>query len=92
MDGLPGMRRGQAVAKLENVAPIKKMVGPLVPKKYVNPYGGVQPEIVVLVAVVCFLLGCLFALHAPLLRDIVLESARRSQLAGWAKNLHGIST
>jgi hypothetical protein len=73
VDGLPGMQRGQEVAKRDNVTPFKKMVGPLTPKKYVNPYGGV-PEFVVLVAVMCFLLGCLFGLCVPLLRNMVLKS------------------
>ena len=75
IDGLPGMQRGQEAAKRDNVTPIKKMVGPFAPKKYVNPHGGVQREIVVLAAVVGFLLGCLFAFCVPLLREhLVLES------------------
>ena len=86
------MQRGQEVAKRENVAPIKKMVGPLAPKKYVNPYGGVQPKFVVLTAVVSFLLGCLFALYAPLLREMVLRSGTRGQLVGPGRNFYGIST
>jgi hypothetical protein len=32
MDGLPGLRRGVDTAKRENVAPMKKMVGPYAPK------------------------------------------------------------
>jgi len=76
IDGLPGMRRGQEAAERDNVTPAKKMVGPLAPKKYVNPYGGAKWEIVILAAVVGFLLGCLFAFCVPLLREyLVLESS-----------------
>jgi hypothetical protein len=82
MDGLPGMQRGQEAAKRENITPIKKMVGPLAPKKYVIPYGGVQTEFVVLAAVVSFLLGCLFAFSVPFLRTTVLNSVMQSQLFG----------
>jgi hypothetical protein len=92
VDGLPGMQRGQEVAKRENVAPIEKMVGPMAPKKYVNPYGGVQPEFVVIAAVVSFLLGCLFAFYAPLLRDAVLKSGTWSQSVSSGRNFYDIGT
>jgi hypothetical protein len=91
VDGLPGMQRGQEVAKRENIAPIKKMVGPMAPKKYVNPYGGVQPEFVI-IAVVSFLLGCLFALYAPVLRDVVLKSRTWSRSVNSGRNLYDIGT
>jgi hypothetical protein len=92
MDGLPGMRRGEEIAKRENVMPIKKMVGPLAPKKYVSPYGGVQPEFVVLAVVISFLLGCLFAFYMPLLRDKASRSGTGSQSFSSERNFYGIST
>jgi hypothetical protein len=82
MDGLPGMHRAQVAAKEKKVAPIKKMVGPLAPKKYVHPYGGVNAEMAVIIAIVCFLIGILFALYAPFLRDVVVRPDVKSQLGG----------
>ena len=32
MDGIPGMKQGLLTGKIEKVAPIKKMVGPLAPR------------------------------------------------------------
>lgn len=80
MDGLPGMQRAQVAAKEKKVAPIKKMVGPLAPKKYVNAYGGVNVEVVVIIAIVCFLMGILLALYAPSLREMVAKSGAKSQV------------
>lgn len=87
MDGLPGMHRAQVAAKEKKVAPIKKMVGPLTPKKYVHPYGGVNVEMVVIIAVVCFLIGILFALYTPFLRDVVVRPEAKSQLSGLGARL-----
>jgi len=89
MDGLPGMQRGQVIAKEKKVAPIKKMVGPLAPKKYINPYG-VQLEVVVIVAIICFLLGALLSLWMLLLHDIAVKSGTRDQYSGFGARLHGI--
>jgi len=91
MDGLPGMRRGQVVAKEKNVAPIKKMVGPLAPKRYINPYGGVQLEAVVIIAIICFILGISFALWMPFLRDLVFKPGTRGQFSGMGARLHSIT-
>lgn len=86
IDGLPGMQRGQEVAKRDSVMPIKKIVGPLALRKYVGPYGGVQPKIVVLAAAVCFLLGCLFGFYVPLLSEYLdLKPWTQNQLFGWER-------
>ena len=66
MDQLPGMKRGLAVAKAENVAPMKKMVGPLAPKEYRNSTSAAAIETrTVLLVVLGFLLGFLFATWRP---------------------------
>ena len=90
MDGLPGMQRGQIIAKEKKVVPIKKMVGPLAPKKYVNPHGGVHLEVVVIIAIICFILGALLSLWMPVLRDIAVKSSTRDQFSGFGTRLHGI--
>jgi len=69
MDGLPGMQRGLIAAKRENIAPIKKMVGPLTPTRYRDTRPGHELDRVILVAVLSFLLGALLALYGPFLTE-----------------------
>ena len=73
MDGLPGMKRGLRAAKTFDVAPIKKMVGPLAPTRYQSGYGfsGVQ---VFLIALLAFLIG----LAIPLFGQRIVETATQS--------------
>ena len=64
MDGLPGMQRAGWAAKEFDVAPIKKMVGPLAPTRYQHG-SGFRAEQVVLIAFMCFMLGIAVALYGP---------------------------
>jgi hypothetical protein len=64
MDGLPGMKKGLEVGKRENVAPIKKMVGPLAPARY-QPVASYTLEHLIVVAVLFLLLGYAFARVGP---------------------------
>jgi hypothetical protein len=57
MDGLPGMQRGVKTAQIENVKPIKKMVGPYAPTAPRVAPSGVKPLFVVLIAFIFFLSG-----------------------------------
>ena len=75
MDGLPGMQRGTWAAGEFGVAPIKKMVGPLAPKRYTAGLGwGVQQ--VALIALLSFLIGMAVALYGPVVREMALEAAK----------------
>ena len=70
MDQLPGMKRGLAAAKIENIAPIKKMVGPLAPSKYQSSVSTTTSEVrTVIVAILSFLIGMLFATYGSGLVD-----------------------
>lgn len=70
MDGLPGMKRGMVAAKKENVAPIKKMIGPFAPEQMSRLRAqSYRLEHVVLAAIVFFLLG----IGAVLYGSIVAE-------------------
>jgi hypothetical protein len=64
MDGLPGMKKGLEVGKRENVAPIKKMVGPLAPARY-HSVGNYSLEHLIVVAVLFLLLGYTMAHVGP---------------------------
>ncbi|KAK4955919.1 hypothetical protein LTR10_006858 [Elasticomyces elasticus] len=68
MDGLPGMQRGLLAAKQEKVVPIKKMVGPLAPKRYQGTQG-IAIEHAFLIAFVSFLLGLTVAMYGPRLLE-----------------------
>jgi len=57
MDGLPGMKRGVKTAKVEDVKPMKKMVGPYAPTAPRVAPSGVKPLFVVLIAFIFFLFG-----------------------------------
>lgn len=74
MDGLPGMKRGLTAAKANNVAPIKKMVGPLAPTKYQSGYGFTVLQ-VMLIALIAFLMGLAVTTYgqdaAGLVREMV---------------------
>jgi hypothetical protein len=64
MDGLPGMKRGLEFGRLENVAPIKKMVGPLAPVRY-QFTGSYTLEHLIVVAVLFLFLGLALAHFGP---------------------------
>jgi len=68
MDGLPGMPRALLAGQREKVEPIKKMVGPLAPKRYAYTQGMAMPQ-VLLIALLSFILGLLVAANAPGLLD-----------------------
>lgn len=87
MDGLPGMQRGLVAAKKKNIAPMKKMVGPLAPKKYVSQSGGVQIEVVVIIAILCFLIGVMLAVCTPGLREFVMRPSSKGQLIAFGSRL-----
>lgn len=70
MDGLPGLRRGLATARVDGVAPIEKMVGPRAPAAPHDPgqlrlalAGGVSAHVrmstALTAALLAFLLGVL---------------------------------
>ena len=63
MDGLPGLQRAMKVGKLENVAPIKKMVGPLAPVRYSFEQGYSATHVVFLV-LASFFLGAVMTRYA----------------------------
>lgn len=65
------MKRAQIAAKQENIAPIKKMVGPHAPKHYQGP-GGFTLQHMFLLAVVSLLLGIFLAANMPpqMLQDV----------------------
>ncbi|RYP47555.1 hypothetical protein DL768_006400 [Monosporascus sp. mg162] len=64
VDQLPGMKRGLAAAETEKVEPIKKMVGPLAPKEYrKSPSSSIVEGRIVLVAILSFVAGVLFAIY-----------------------------
>ncbi|RYP21120.1 hypothetical protein DL765_002409 [Monosporascus sp. GIB2] len=64
VDHLPGMKRGLAAAQRDKIEPIKKMVGPLAPKGYRNsPASWITEGRIVLVAILSFVLGVLFAIY-----------------------------
>lgn len=73
MDGLPGMRRGLNAAKKYNVAPIKKMVGPLAPTRYRSGYGFTTMQ-VILIALFSFLIGLAVAYYGRVVIEIVSDS------------------
>lgn len=63
---LPGMKRGLAAADVEKVEPIKKMVGPLAPQGYKGSTSTSASEMrMVLIAIMSFLVGILFATYGP---------------------------
>jgi len=70
VDGLPGMRRGILAGKRDKVVPIKKMVGSLVPKRYLGGKG-VAAEYVLLIALVSFILGMMLAMYGSGLLELV---------------------
>lgn len=64
MDGLPGMKRGLIAAKKENVAPIKKMIGPYAPEQMQRLRAqSFTLEHIIMAALVFFLLGIGMALY-----------------------------
>ncbi|KAK0969566.1 hypothetical protein LTS01_016170 [Friedmanniomyces endolithicus] len=77
VDGLPGMRRGIFAGKRDKVVPIKKMVGSLVPKRYLGGKG-VAAEYVLLIALVSFILGMMLAMYGSGLLELVqaLDASR----------------
>lgn len=64
MDGLPGMRMAQRVAKEKSVAPIKKMVGPFAPTAYRAPES-LPLEQMVIIFIVAFIAGVLATALGP---------------------------
>ncbi|KAK5138450.1 hypothetical protein LTR08_000036 [Meristemomyces frigidus] len=69
MDGLPGLPRAMEVGKEQNVAPIKKMVGPLALSRY--HYGqGYTAAQVLLMVLASFLLGVAMTQYAPSLLSV----------------------
>ncbi len=84
MDNLPGMKRGLAAAKVENIAPIKKMVGPLAPKGYHSsasaPAQGAR--MLLMIATLSFMLGVLFATYGSGLVDDMRTQNSRFRLSG----------
>jgi hypothetical protein len=68
MDGLPGMKKALEVGKLENVAPIKKMVGPLAPLRYQST-GTYTLEHLIVVAMLFLFLGVALAHFGPAYAD-----------------------
>ncbi|KAF4555910.1 Hypothetical protein D9617_2g058750 [Elsinoe fawcettii] len=86
MDGLPGMKRGQAALKVEkDVTPLKKMVGPLAPKPGSYKVSrGLPLEHVLLVALTCFILGMFTALNGPeLMKHLQIGARQRDVL--WSR-------
>lgn len=75
MDGLPGMKRGLKAAKTYNVAPIKKMVGPLAPTKYQSGYGFSVLQ-VMLIALIAFFVGLAVATYGQEAAGLVNEVVR----------------
>ena len=68
MDGLPGMRRGVATAKRENVKPVKKMVGPygeMVNTLRTHRANAVSVWYLIIVALGSFFLGIVATVLAP---------------------------
>jgi hypothetical protein len=79
MDGLPGMKRGLQAAKTYNVAPIKKMVGPLAPTKYQAGYGFSVLQ-VLSIALIAFLVGLAVAMYGRDVADMLKEGMKGSGL------------
>jgi hypothetical protein len=70
MDGLPGMKRAVVAAKKENVAPIKKMIGPFAPEQMRRLRAqSYTLEHVLMVAMVFFLLGIGAVLYGSIVAD-----------------------
>lgn len=86
MDGLPGMQRALAAGQRENVAPIKKMVGPLAPKAY-HSGTGISLQQLLAVALISFILGMLLALKG----DTLLMMAKRLDVERLKGMLSGAS-
>ncbi|PSK60741.1 hypothetical protein B9Z65_891 [Elsinoe australis] len=84
MDGMPGMKRGLAAGEAEKVVPIKKMVGPLAasPGQYkTSSPRSFSLEHILLVALTCFVLGVLSALHGPdLVKNLPIGTQQRQVL------------
>lgn len=87
MDGLPAMRRGLAAGKEFDIAPLKKMVGPLAPKK-----NGVSPgpdgftlEQLVIVFITAFIAGLMvmFAVY-PKIEDLFMLRPKGQTGASWS--------
>jgi hypothetical protein len=70
MDGLPGMKRGLIAAKRENVAPIKKMIGPFAPEQMRKMRAqSYTLEHILIVAMIFFLLGVGATLYGSTIAD-----------------------
>lgn len=70
MDGLPGMKRALVAAKKENVAPIKKMIGPFAPEQMRNLRAqSYTLEHVLVAAMIFFLLGVGAALYGSTIAE-----------------------
>jgi hypothetical protein len=67
MDGLPGVQQGLITGRKENIAPIKKMVGPLAPTRYRTGYYHLHH--VILIAVLSLLLGVFGTLYGPMMLE-----------------------
>lgn len=70
MDGLPGMKRALIAAKSENVAPIKKMIGPFAPEQMRRLKAkSYTLEHIFLVALVFFMLGIGTVLYGDMVAE-----------------------
>lgn len=70
MDGLPGMKRALIAAKTENVAPIKKMIGPFAPEQMRRLRAkSYTLEHIFLVAILFFLLGIGIVLYGEMIAE-----------------------
>lgn len=87
MDGLPAMRRGLAVGKQFDVAPLKKMVGPLAPKVNGIRGGpdGFTLEHLVVVFITAFIAGLMimFAVY-PKIEEFIAPQSRTRTGPSWS--------
>ncbi|KAH8662238.1 hypothetical protein BX600DRAFT_513096 [Xylariales sp. PMI_506] len=63
VDGLPGVKQGLKVGRQEGIVPLKKMVGPAVPKTYQRPITGFTLQQLVLAVVLTALFSVFLALN-----------------------------
>lgn len=87
MDGLPAMRRGLAAGKEFDITPLKKMVGPLAPKKNGVTMGqdGFTLEQLIIVFITAFIAGLMvmFAVY-PKIEELLMLRPKGQTGPSWS--------
>lgn len=76
---MPGMQRALSAGKKYKVAPIEKMVGPLVPTRYQSGYGFNSLQ-ALLIALLSFLTGLAVAYYGRTVANVVVDGVKGSPL------------